>query len=336
MLPVTTPVRTRSERCPADSPRRPQCRRGLRCWHGGERLAGARPHRRRTRLRRAGRPAPARAAGALLPDAGLAHRRGGHPAGDAAVGLARPAGFRGQVLGAVLAVPHRDQPVPERAAGGRPAHPGRAAATVSAARADQPRRDHLAPAVPGRPAGRRPARRGGARGPVSGQGSDRAGVRRRTAAAAAAAGRRTGVLRCARLYRCRGGHFAGNHPDRRQGGAATRADDDRAGCSHGRAPAGRGNRARTGPAVRRRLPRRRHRRPDLAADRRRPAVHAARAAPVPGPGRDPRVPAGQLRLPRCAPRVPAARPRERAASPGQLPGRRPRRPRVRPACSCWA
>jgi RNA polymerase sigma-70 factor (ECF subfamily) len=44
--------------------------------------------------------------------------------------------------------PHRDQPVPERAARRRPPGPGRAGPAVHPARADSARRDHLAAALP--------------------------------------------------------------------------------------------------------------------------------------------------------------------------------------------
>ncbi len=82
----------------------------------------ARPGARRGpgRVRRPGRTAPPRAAGALLPDARLAAGRRGRAAGDAAGGVARPGRLRGPLVGTHLALPHRHQPVPQPAALVRP------------------------------------------------------------------------------------------------------------------------------------------------------------------------------------------------------------------------
>ena len=155
-------------------------------------------------------------------------------------------------------------------------HPGRAAATVSAARADQPRRDHLAPAVPGPAAGQRAdtPRRGPRPGIQAGKRSswrsspDCSGCRRGRPPYWCSA--MCSALPVPRRPLCW-------KPPRPPSRGRCNARGRRSGRVLARpAPAGRGNRARTGPAVRRRLPRRRHRRPDLAADRRRPAVHAAR------------------------------------------------------------
>ena len=107
------------------------------------------------------RAVPARAAAALLPDARLADRRRGRAAGDAARGLARPGRLRGPGVAADVAVPDRDQPLPQRAARRRPADPARAGAAVPAAGAEPPRRGDLAAAVPGRAAGARARRRAG-------------------------------------------------------------------------------------------------------------------------------------------------------------------------------
>ena len=122
---------------------------------------------------RADRRAPARAAGALLPDPRLGPGRGGPRAGDAAGRLARPDGFEGRASLRDLAVPDRHQPLPQRAARSRPAARAcpRRRTRPRAAGADAPRRADLAPAVPGcaargsptRRTARRPATRRGRR-----------------------------------------------------------------------------------------------------------------------------------------------------------------------------
>src|SRR5215813_3336302 len=74
---------------------------------------------------RPARPAvPARTAGALLPHPRLGAGRGGRAAGHAVVGLAGPGRVRGTRLGPDLAVPGGHQPLPGRAAVGRPAERG--------------------------------------------------------------------------------------------------------------------------------------------------------------------------------------------------------------------
>src|SRR5215471_21664402 len=85
-------------------------------WLGGHGPGAPGPGRRRAGVRRTRRPLPARAAGALLSDPRLGPRRRGRTAGDLAGGLAGPGRVRGQRLAAVLAVPDRDQALPERAA----------------------------------------------------------------------------------------------------------------------------------------------------------------------------------------------------------------------------
>src|SRR5579859_1427136 len=99
---------------------------------------------------RAGRAAPAGAAGALLPDARILRRRRGRRPGDDAGGLARHRRVhRGTRLAAHLAVQDRHQPVPQRAPRSEPA-PGQRVGHVSvrSARADAARRARLAAAVP--------------------------------------------------------------------------------------------------------------------------------------------------------------------------------------------
>src|SRR5215472_6412 len=85
-------------------------------WFGGHGPARPGPGRRRAGVRRARRPPPARAAGALLPDPRLGPGRGGRAPGDAAGGLARPGRVRGTFPGADLAVSDRHPALPERAA----------------------------------------------------------------------------------------------------------------------------------------------------------------------------------------------------------------------------
>src|SRR5690242_6286131 len=75
-------------------------------------------------VRTADRAVPARAAGALLPDARLRLRRRGPGAGDPGPGLAVLQRFPGQVVVADLAVPDRDQRLP---AGDREPRPAAAA-----------------------------------------------------------------------------------------------------------------------------------------------------------------------------------------------------------------
>lgn len=191
-------------------------------WNGGAGHPAARPRRRRTGVPRAHRPVPARAAGALLPDTRLADRRRGHAAGDAAGGLARAGRIPGALVGAVLAVPHRDQPVPQRAARRPSARPGRAGPSVPAARTHPPRRYHLAAALPRHPARRHLRHRARPGRPLPGHRGDRTGLCGRAAAHAAAPGRHAPAARRARLRDRRGGPHAGYQPDRGQGHPAAR------------------------------------------------------------------------------------------------------------------
>src|SRR5215831_6770843 len=78
--------------------------------------AGARPVRRRARVRRVDSAVPARVAAVLLPDARHYPGRRGPAPGDARGGLARTRPVRGAVRVAYLAIPNRDEPLPERAA----------------------------------------------------------------------------------------------------------------------------------------------------------------------------------------------------------------------------
>ncbi len=116
-------------------------------------LAAAR-QRRRGRFRPPARTAPRRAARALLPHARVGARRRGRAAGRAPARLAGAAPFRGAQLSARLAVPDRDQRLPERhraparpdaSHGLRPGERPAVQARASTRRADLDR------AVPGRP-----------------------------------------------------------------------------------------------------------------------------------------------------------------------------------------
>src|SRR5271170_8418254 len=132
------------------------------------------------RLRAPGRTVPDGAAGVLLPDARLGSRRRGPGPGHVPEGLAGTRAVRRESqLTAHLALPDRDERLPDRLGGPRPptAAVG-AGGRVGTARAARPGRDRgLAPALAGLVAGRgRP-----------GQGRDRPqqpalGVRRRLAA----------------------------------------------------------------------------------------------------------------------------------------------------------
>ena len=187
---------------------------------------GARPRGRRAGLPRPDRPVPARAAGALLPHPRLGAGRRGPGAGDAAGRLARAGRLRGARLAALVAVPDRHQPLPERAARQRPA--ARRTCSALTARADapeptsrgepiwlQPYPDSLLEGLPDRADGpdvRYETKEAVALAFVSGP-----------AAHAAAPARRAGAARRAGLPRRRGGGDARQHRGVGEQRAAARA-----------------------------------------------------------------------------------------------------------------
>ncbi len=111
-------------------------------------------HDRRRRFRANGRWLPRRAAGALLPDARLVHRRRGPRAGDAAAGVARPRVVRGTRVDPIMALPDRYQCLPRHRA-----HPPRAGRPRRRCRGSAAVGDPVAAALPGPPSGRGRARR---------------------------------------------------------------------------------------------------------------------------------------------------------------------------------
>src|SRR5262245_2544597 len=117
----STPLRTRLNPVPVirdKNGKEPVLRR----WCGGEHrpdCSGARGRRRG--ISPADRALPARASGALLPNPRLAAGRRGRLAGNPARGVARTPRLPGTRLAPHLALPGRDQPLPERAAIGEPA-----------------------------------------------------------------------------------------------------------------------------------------------------------------------------------------------------------------------
>ena len=192
---------------------------------GADARAGARG--RRGGVSRAHRSPPARAAAALLPDPRLDAGRRGPGAGDAAGGVAGARGVRGPSLGARLALPDRDEPLPERAA-----RPGRAAHGRYQAMAEPPeptRRtepiwlepypDVLLEDIPDRSPG--PEARYEARE------SSRAGVHRRPSAPAAPPARGARAARRARLPHRRGRRDARHGRGLGQGCPAARPGDAR-------------------------------------------------------------------------------------------------------------
>ena len=98
------------------------------CWLDHEHDGTERGADRRRGVPRADRPLPARAAGPLLPAARLPPGRRGNPPGDAAGRLAGARLLRGPRLAARLALPDRDQSLPQRAA--RPPPPAAGGTTV--------------------------------------------------------------------------------------------------------------------------------------------------------------------------------------------------------------
>src|SRR5919199_898142 len=115
-----------------------------------EARAAARPRTRgrRGRVPRAHRALPPRAARALLPDPRLGPGRGGRDAGDAAGRVARALRLRGARLAARVAVPDRDEPLPQRVARQRPPPERAPRAAVRAGPADADGRAAVARAVP--------------------------------------------------------------------------------------------------------------------------------------------------------------------------------------------
>src|SRR5262249_8609720 len=97
---------------------RPRCRNSGTVRRGAEvrgyRADDPSTRGRRARVPRAPRTASPRAAGALLPHARIAPRCRRRIARDDACGLAWPRGLRGALLAAYMALPDRDQPMPER------------------------------------------------------------------------------------------------------------------------------------------------------------------------------------------------------------------------------
>ena len=99
----THPLLGRPARCPVRCPheRRPDPTRSLDAGHG--------------RRRHATRAPPGRAHGLLLPDAGLGVRGGGRGPGDVRPGLERLRQVRGPSRDPLVALPDRDERVPEHA-----------------------------------------------------------------------------------------------------------------------------------------------------------------------------------------------------------------------------
>ena len=136
LIPVETPPRAGTER------------NGHATMPDDQLGPGPRARRGRAGLSRAGRPVRPRAARALLSHAGFDHRRRGRAPGDSGRSLARTRRLRRPGVASRLALPHRDEPLPERdprreATSVRAADPAvRAAGAVTARRGD------VAPALP--------------------------------------------------------------------------------------------------------------------------------------------------------------------------------------------
>ena len=155
-------------------------------------------------------PHRARAARALLPHARIGARRRGRAAGGVAARLARAAGVRGAQLAALLALPHRDQRLPEhdrapaRAGAADELRPGRPIRTATNRRSPSPSgssRTRTSSSVWRRLRGAGRALRAAR--------ERRAGVRRGAAAAPGAPARDPRHARGARLLGARGGGLAG-------------------------------------------------------------------------------------------------------------------------------
>ena len=251
------------------------------------------------RSARSTEPLPARARGALLPDARLGPGRRGRSCRRRCWPPGAGSTLRGPRLAAHLAVPDRDEPLPERAA--RRAGRGRAARPLPSA---EPTRERaaVARAVPGRAArGVADARRPG--GALRDRGGGRARVRdRRSSTCRRASARCSCCATCSASAPPRSPSMLETHRGRGQQRAAAGAGDARGAAAGAARRAPRAARRRRARAAWRRFADALER-GDIdahgrAADRRRLADDAARAARVPGPRRDRRVPARRRRLAR--------------------------------------
>src|SRR5262245_27169317 len=272
--------------------------------------------RRRARVRVAGRAVPARASAALLPATRLrAGRRGSRP-GNTARRLARAQRLRGAGVAALLALPDRNQPEPQRNSRTRaPPNHGEHHETVKNPRR---RRAQLARAIRGL---RASGSRSRTRGTLRAARSYPALVHRRAAAAAREAARSARAARRARLPHRRSRLDPRDDAAVGQSRAPTRTRNAR--LVHRRTPAGTASRLadRTEPSrhLQRRRRSRRHGAPPDSAELRRSCDHAAAAAR-----------AYRTRSDRCVPR----RPRRGSRGPATAapdPRQRPAGLRLLPA-----
>src|SRR5207247_2040963 len=227
----------------------------------------------------------ARAPAALLPAARLrAGRRGSRP-GNAAGRLAWTRRFRGAGVAALLALPNRDQPEPQRDSRTRaPPNHGEHLETVK----NPPRRRaQLARALPGQ---RTSGSRSRTRCTLRAARSDPALVHRRAAAAACEAARSARAARRARLPHRRSRLDPRDDAAVGQGRAPTRTRNAR--LVHPRTRAGAAARLadRTEPSrhLQRRRRSRRHGAPPNSAELRRSCDHAAATVPAGPPPQAPR------------------------------------------------
>ncbi len=166
--------------------------------------------RRRRRVPSADRSVPPRAAGALLPHARLAPRRGRRAAGHAAGRLARPRRVRGTRVASHVALPDRHQPVPQRAPLGEPATRQRVGRPRrGATRADSARRSGVARAISRRASPRRNRRIARPRRSLRAARIHLAGVRESPSGPAASPAGRPHPAGRARIPRERSGRHAG-------------------------------------------------------------------------------------------------------------------------------